>query len=93
MRTILSNFYRDAGRRALARALADCDDRQLLDLGLVRAADGTLWLASDPTQPAGPEPAEARRTGLFGGIWEVFGWLRGLPLRSQDWHPHFFLRE
>ena len=38
--------------RSLVRELADHDDRQLMDIGLVRGEDGTLRLATDPALPA-----------------------------------------
>jgi hypothetical protein len=38
--------------RALVRELADHDERQLLDIGLVRGGDGSLRLASDPARDA-----------------------------------------
>jgi hypothetical protein len=38
--------------RALLRELGDHDDRQLLDIGLVRAGDGSLRLADDPSRDA-----------------------------------------
>jgi hypothetical protein len=38
--------------RALVRELADHDDHQLLDMGLIRAADGSLRLADDPARDA-----------------------------------------
>jgi len=38
--------------RALVRDLRDHDTRQLLDIGLIRAADGSLRLADDPSVDA-----------------------------------------
>ena len=38
--------------RALVRELADHDDHQLLDIGLIRAADGSLRQVEDPSQDA-----------------------------------------
>jgi hypothetical protein len=38
--------------RALVRELGDHDDRQLMDIGLVRAGDGSLRLADDPSMDA-----------------------------------------
>jgi len=49
-------------RDGLGRELAGLDERQLLDIGVVRAEDGSLRLAADPTQPVIPERREA---GLF----------------------------
>jgi hypothetical protein len=50
MQTILTGWT----TRSLERELADVDARQLLDMGLVRAADGTLRLADDPAVLAVP---------------------------------------
>jgi hypothetical protein len=89
MQTILTSLDLDINRRSLSLELAHADARQLLDIGLVRAADGSLRLAEDPSQSVGP--------GLKRRSWEaltgLFRWLRNLPWRSQNWHPHFFLRE
>jgi hypothetical protein len=38
--------------RALVRELGDHDDRQLMDIGLVRAGDGSLRQAEDPSRDA-----------------------------------------
>ena len=93
MQTILNSFDLDPGGRNLALELAGVDDRQLLDIGLVRAADGSLRLAEDPSQPIGPDRQLSRLRGLFAVLAGFFRWVRGLPLRNPDWHPHFFLRE
>ena len=93
MRAILSSFELDAQRRTLVQELAGVDDRQLLDIGLVRAADGSLHLAEDPSQPVCPDLPRQRLKALFGAAAGVFHWLRSLPLRNPEWRPHFFLRE
>ena len=93
MRTILSSFELDAERRSLVRELADVDDRQLLDIGLVRAADGSLRLAGDPSQLAVPDLPRRPLKALLEGLAGFFRWVRSLPLRSPHWNPHFFLRE
>jgi ABC-type uncharacterized transport system ATPase subunit len=93
MQTILSSFDLNAHRRSLSAELAGVDERQLLDIGLVRAADGSLRLADDPSQPIGPERERRRLRAFFAGVAGLFRWVRSLPLRSPDWHPHFFLRE
>ena len=89
MQTFLTSTDLDINRRSLSLELAHADARQLLDIGLVRAADGSLRLAEDPSQAVGP--------GLPRQSWEalagLFHWLRSMPLRSQNWYPHFFLRE
>ncbi len=93
MRAILSSFELDATRRALVRELGDVDERQLLDMGLVRAADGSLRLAEDPSVQVAPEPLQRRIRAFLGGMAGLFRWFRGLPLKSPDWRPNFFLRE
>jgi hypothetical protein len=47
--------------RSLTQELARHDDHRLLDIGVVRAEDGSLWLAADPSRPAIPERALASR--------------------------------
>jgi hypothetical protein len=93
MHTILNSFELDAARRTLVRELADVDGRQLLDMGLVRGADGALYHAADPSQPVGPALPWRRSKAVLGALAGTWRWLRGLPLRSPDWRPHFFLRE
>lgn len=44
--------------RALVRELADHDDHQLMDIGLIRAGDGSLRLAADPATDALSTEAE-----------------------------------
>jgi hypothetical protein len=89
MQTILSSFAVNSPDRTLVRELSHADARQLLDIGLVRAEDGSLRLAEDPSQPVGPQLPEQAWTAVSA----LFRWLRGLPLRSPNGHPHFFLRE
>ena len=93
MQTILTQFDLQAHNRSLTLELAHADDRQLLDIGLVRGADGSLRLASDPAQPVGPDLPRGTGKALFAALTGTFRWLRSLPLRSANWHPHFFLRE
>jgi hypothetical protein len=93
MQAILSSFELDATRRSLVRELSDVDDRQLLDIGLVRAADGSLWLAEDPTRQVAPEPLQRRFIAFLDGVTGLYRWIRRLPLKSSHWRPHFFLRE
>jgi hypothetical protein len=93
MQTILSSFDLTYRRGTLALELAGADDRQLLDIGLVRAADGSLRLAEDPAQPVGQEPLPQRLKGVLEGLGGLWRWFRSLPLRSPGWHPHPFLRE
>ena len=93
MQTILSSFEIDATRRSLVRELSDVDDRQLLDMGLVRAADGSLRLAEDPSVQVAPDPLLRRSKAFLDGLVGLFRWFRRLPLKSDNWRPHFFLRE
>jgi hypothetical protein len=93
MQTILSGFTVNSPDRTLVRELGHADARQLLDIGLVRAADGSLRLAEDPSQPVGPALPEQAWTAVSAPIRGLYRWLRSLPLRSPNWHPHFFLRE
>jgi len=93
MRTILSSFELDAQRRTLVQELAGVDDRQLLDIGLVRGADGSLRLAADPARLVAPSTLKRRAQALGGALAGLFRWFRGLPLKSPDCHPRFFLRE
>jgi hypothetical protein len=72
--------------QSLTRELADRDDRQLLDMGVVRAADGSLRLAADPSLPA--TPAAPLRTGLGGAIRAFLGEIRAaLTQTSVAGHP------
>jgi hypothetical protein len=93
MQSILTQFDLKSHNRSLNLELAHADDRLLQDIGLVRGADGSLRLAADPAERVGPDLP--RRTGraLFEALTGTFRWLRSLPLRSPNWHPHFFLRE
>jgi len=93
MQTILTQFHLDAYNCSLSRELGHADNRQLLDIGLVRAADGSLRLAEDPSQRVGPDLPRRSWKAISEALSGVFRWLRRLPLRSPDWHPHFFLRE
>jgi hypothetical protein len=89
MQTLLTSTDLELNRRSLALELADADARQLLDIGLVRAADGSLRLAEDPMQAVAPQ----RPWRLLQSLEGVFRWLRSLSLRSPNWDPHFFVRE
>ena len=93
MQSILTQFDLKAHNRSLTLELAHADDRLLLDIGLVRGADGSLRLASDPAERVGPDLPRRAGRALFEALSGTFRWLRSLPLRSPDWHPHFFLRE
>ena len=97
MQTFFTSLDLETNRRSLSLELSHADARQLLDIGLVRAADGSLWLAGDPSQPVGPDLPMRRLQrvlrAVFAAISGPFRWLRGLPFRNPHWHPHFFLRE
>jgi hypothetical protein len=93
MQTILSSFDLDTHRRSIDLELAHADDRLLLDVGLVRAADGTLRLVEDPSQPVGLVTPRRRFSAFLEGLGGLWRWFRSLPLRSPGWHPHPFLRE
>jgi hypothetical protein len=93
MQSILSSFTINSPDRTLVQELRHADARQLLDIGLVRAADGSLRLAEDPSQPVGPALPEQAWRAVSAPLMGLYRWLRSLPLRSADWHPHFFLRE
>jgi hypothetical protein len=93
MRAILSSFELDAQRRTLVQELAGVDDRQLLDIGLVRGSDGSLRLAEDPSCPVGPDRRHGHLAAFLDGLQGLWRWLRSLPVKSPDWRPHFFLRE
>ena len=70
MQTILTTF----AARPLTRELADHDAHQLRDIGVSRAADGTLRLLDDPNTLAVP-PARSIKQGAS---WARFllGFLR-----------------
>ncbi|HVZ02187.1 MAG TPA: hypothetical protein VHA35_21960 [Dongiaceae bacterium] len=59
MRTILIG----SAAHSLTRELADRDAHQLRDMGLVRAADGTLRLLDDPSVEVAPQPWRRVRRG------------------------------
>jgi Domain of unknown function (DUF1127) len=72
---------------SLVRELADHDDHQLLDIGLVRAADGSLRLAADPAQPAAPAVEERRFTALSGIVRGLIQAVRAVPFHSSASGP------
>ena len=93
MHTILNSLDLANLQSSLSRELADVDDRQLLDIGLVRLADGSLRAADDPSKAVGTALPQRRFRAFLGALAGFFRWVRSLPLRSPDWRPHFFLRE
>ncbi|HVT50923.1 MAG TPA: hypothetical protein VHE77_05120 [Dongiaceae bacterium] len=73
MQTILTGF----AARSLTRELADRDAHQLRDIGLVRAADGSLRLLNDPSVEAVPPARRARQAHSWGR------WIAGFFHPSQ----------
>ncbi len=63
----------------LARELAGVDARQLLDMGLVRAVDGSLRLAEDPARVVAPDPLARRWSGFWARWAGAFRALFGAP--------------
>ena len=62
MQTILTGF----AARALAQDLADHDAHQLRDIGLTRAADGSLRLLDDPSVHAVPPARSVKSRRSWG---------------------------
>lgn len=84
--------------RALLRELADHDDRQLMDIGLVRAGDGSLRLADDPSldaltttaeEPVGAHPLAALSETLRGLVRAA----RAVPYHSSASGPVILTEE
>jgi hypothetical protein len=61
---------------SLLRELADHDARRLMDIGVVRAEDGSLRLATDPAVPAVPFVAPAASAGFAAPIRALFREIR-----------------
>jgi hypothetical protein len=61
MQTILIGF----AARHLNQELADLDARQLRDIGVIRAADGTLRLLDDPSVEAVPTARGVKSRGSW----------------------------
>ena len=61
--------------RSLTRELAHHDAHRLLDIGVVRADDGSLRLADDPSRPAAATVAEP---GIATAVRALFRELRGV---------------
>lgn len=89
MQTFPTIFHPDLARHGLKSELRDLDDRQLLDIGLVRSEDGALWLAEDPAHQVSPpllqRQLSAILAGLAGALRQVFG--------GQNRRPHLSRRE
>lgn len=73
--------------RSLVRELAEHDDRQLLDIGLVRGEDGSLRLATDPALPAGYAVADQPFAGVMGTIRAILREVRAVPFHTSASGP------
>jgi len=73
--------------RSLTRELSDHDDRQLLDIGLVRGGDGSLRLADDPALPADHVYADQPFAGLFLWLGKFFREVRAVPFHTSASGP------
>jgi len=73
--------------RSLVRELADHDDRQLLDIGLVRGEDGTLRLAADPALPASYAVADQPFARVMGYIRAILREVRAVPFHTSASGP------
>jgi hypothetical protein len=73
--------------RSLVRELAEHDDRQLLDIGLVRGEDGSLRLATDPALPAGYAVAEQPFSSVMGTIRAILREVRAVPFHTSASGP------
>jgi len=62
----------DFVQSGLSRELAGVDARQLLDMGLVRAADGSLRLAEDPARVVAADPLARRWRGFTARLAGAF---------------------
>jgi uncharacterized protein YjiS (DUF1127 family) len=67
---------------SLLRELAEHDDRQLLDIGLVRGEDGSLRLATDPAQAITPPAPDPAAISLIGSITGFLREIPTIPLRT-----------
>ena len=79
--------------RSLVRELADHDDRQLMDIGLVRGGDGTLRLAVDPALPAGHAVADQPYTGVMATIRAILREVRAVPFHTSASGPVILTQE
>jgi hypothetical protein len=79
--------------RSLVRELAEHDDRQLLDIGLVRGEDGSLRLAADPALPAGYAIAEQPFTSVMGTIRAILREVRAVPFHTSASGPVILTRD
>ena len=73
--------------RSLVRELAEHDDRQLMDIGLVRGEDGSLRLAADPTLSAGYAVADQPYSGVMGAIRALLREVRAVPFHTSASGP------
>jgi len=73
--------------RSLVRELAEHDDRQLMDIGLVRGEDGSLRLAADPTLSAAYTVADQPYSGVMGTIRALLREVRAVPFHTSASGP------
>jgi hypothetical protein len=79
--------------RSLVRELVDHDDRQLMDIGLVRGEDGSLRLAADPALAAGYAVAEQPFSGLTATIRAILREVRAVPFHTSASGPVILTQE
>ena len=84
MQAILNTYDPELARHGLAQELRGVDDRQLLDMGLVRAVDGSLWLAEDPSRPVVPDPLQRRAGALWRGLAGFWRRVVARPSRVEN---------
>ena len=73
--------------QTLTRELADHDDHQLLDIGLVRASDGSLRLADNPEQAAAPVAGATPFAGLANALRGLVQAVRAVPFHTSASGP------
>ena len=79
--------------RSLVRELADHDDRQLLDIGLVRGEDGSLRLAADPVLPASHAVVDQPFAGVMDRIRTLLREVRAVPFHTSASGPVILTRD
>jgi hypothetical protein len=79
--------------RTLVRELADHDNHQLMDIGLVRGEDGTLRLATDPTLPAGYTVADQPFSGVMATVRAILREVRAVPFHTSASGPVILTQE
>lgn len=79
--------------RSLVRELADHDDRQLMDIGLVRGEDGSLRMATDPSLAAGYAVADLPFSGVMASIRAILREVRAVPFHTSASGPVILTQE